>query len=466
MDIKDRNIIILLMLLQLVITLPFINSFPIALDEPFSIFYAQQDINEFLPVINQGNNSPLHFILLHFWIKLFGISPVAVRSLSVLLSLIIIPVLFKLAKKITNQKWAVLTIALFIFSKFLHLHALEGRMYMLFILLFVSIVSLLYQIIIEGKNKFIWLIIINVLLFYTHYLAFFVFISEAIILLAYWRKVLVYWKTMLLGFLLFVVATIPGLMVLFKRIHTGATNDSWVPKPHISELYGNVLRFFNGTLIFLIICLLLLTLFFIKKPKLKGLILFTQAFKLLVVIFLVNYIGMYLFSVFIQPVFIDRYLLFTIIPMFLIFTYLGFKVFGDMPWLYILILGVPFVFNVKFVPKTNRSPDKIAAILSAENKLNVTKYIAPPWINLSIMYHYNQSNFSDYKNYQENALPEIYGLEEINALENFIFVNSREGYIKTKEQVVLYFRESHYLSEYHFLNDLYDIYYFKLNEDQ
>ena len=75
---SDRKIILGLIILQLAICLPMLNQFPIALDEPFSIFHSQQPIQEFWKIFEQGNNPPLHFLLLHVWIKLYGISAFAV----------------------------------------------------------------------------------------------------------------------------------------------------------------------------------------------------------------------------------------------------------------------------------------------------------------------------------------------------------------------------------------------------
>ena len=84
-EIKDYKLIIGLIALQLLVTLPFISVAAISIDEPFSIFYAQQDLGDLMSVFMDENNPPLHFVLLHYWINLFGISPLAVRSLSLLL---------------------------------------------------------------------------------------------------------------------------------------------------------------------------------------------------------------------------------------------------------------------------------------------------------------------------------------------------------------------------------------------
>ena len=188
MQFTDRKIIWSLIFLQVIVCLPFITQFPIGLDEPFSIFYAQQNLTEFLPEINKGNNSPLHFILLHYWIKLFGISPLAVRSLSLLFSLLTIPALYKLAKSGSENKYAIFVSLIFVFSRFNHFHAMEARMYSLFVLLFVWIIHDIYQIIFHDKSRFFSLIILNVLLLYTHYLGVFVVLTELILVVIYFNR--------------------------------------------------------------------------------------------------------------------------------------------------------------------------------------------------------------------------------------------------------------------------------------
>ena len=112
---SERKIILGLICLQLLICLPFIDSYPVDLDEPFTIFWSQQDLDEMLTMFRNENNPPLHFFLLHFWIKIFGIGPVAVRSLSLIFSVLTIPVLFKLGKKVKHQNLGFLVCLFFIF---------------------------------------------------------------------------------------------------------------------------------------------------------------------------------------------------------------------------------------------------------------------------------------------------------------------------------------------------------------
>ena len=43
-------------------------------DEPFSVYHSQLSLEHLLGIFQSENNPPLHFLLLHYWIKFFGIS--------------------------------------------------------------------------------------------------------------------------------------------------------------------------------------------------------------------------------------------------------------------------------------------------------------------------------------------------------------------------------------------------------
>ena len=52
------------------------------LDEAYSVYHAQQDKQQFIKIFEKEANPPLYFHLLHQWIKIFGTSERAIRSLS------------------------------------------------------------------------------------------------------------------------------------------------------------------------------------------------------------------------------------------------------------------------------------------------------------------------------------------------------------------------------------------------
>lgn len=81
-------------------------------------------------------NQPLYYILLHYWVKIFGGSEVALRSLSLLFGAATIPIFYSWICLLEGQKAALLGAALYTLSSFIIWHLQEARPYAL--LLFIS----------------------------------------------------------------------------------------------------------------------------------------------------------------------------------------------------------------------------------------------------------------------------------------------------------------------------------------
>ena len=151
MNKKSLLIVFALILLKLVLSIPFLTSQPIDLDEPFSIYHAQKSLPHLISIFKTENNPPLHFILLHFWEQLFGNGALSVRSLSLLFSLLTIPILWKIATQFINFKAAILLCLLFIFSDYHHYHGLEARTYSLLIFEYSLLLYFLMKILLSTR---------------------------------------------------------------------------------------------------------------------------------------------------------------------------------------------------------------------------------------------------------------------------------------------------------------------------
>lgn len=435
----DRNIVIGLVLLQVAVCLPFITSFPIALDEPFSIFWAQQDLGDLFLLFENENNPPLHFVLLHFWIKFFGISEIAVRSLSLIFSLITIPIIFNFAKRFVTQPLAVLTVLLFICSRFNHFHALEARVYSLFVLLFVLVLFDLYRFLFENKKSYFQLALWNVLLLYSHYLGGFVIIVEIIVILLFYRQLTMKKGIQLtMSFGLSALLYIPGLILFLKRFGTFSDKGTWVPEAQYSEIYGNIIRFFNNTFTFFVIAglIFLFLIIFRKNIMERFRRIFTEPKYLFIFCFFVfAYFGMFIFSKIIQPVFLDRYLLFTTIPLFLFLVIILGELLPKDKQQWGLIIIIPMLISTKWIPDNNRNPDEEAKYVREIISDKSLIAICPPFYDLTFIYHYNQKLFSDYKNFDERKneknIQSIYSFEDIENWDNFpeiIFIDANSQF--------------------------------------
>lgn len=393
MKLKEWHIILGLLLLQLLLCVPVLELFPIALDEPFTFFHAQLPLSDLLTEIGKGNNSPLHFVLLHFWIEWFGNSPFAIRMLSVLFSLILIAVLYLLARKITNRTISILIAGFFIFSRLNHYIAMEARMYGLFTLLFLLILYYLYGFIFEQKKSIFQLAIFNALLLYTHYLGAIIIVMEIGAVVVFYKhlskkKWIEMGATFLLGGLLFV----PGILFFFSRVDAFTSNGTWVPTTNFVDLWVNLIKFFNNEFAFFTtIGILVLLVFFKFKSREKviaekGIVFWSYWFFGLYLLF-------FLISLLLQPIFIIRYLQFLTIPLYLLLGQI-FSIYYpkelNRNWVFLLV--IPLGLSFKIIPETNRETDVLIRYVQELKTKEAVVYFCPPHYNYTIAYHLGEGS--------------------------------------------------------------------------
>lgn len=404
-------IIVFAIVLKLAISLPFIESFPIDLDEPFSIFHAQKSLPELMELFGSENNPPLHFILLHFWEKLFGINAFSVRTMSLLFSVLTIPLLYELSRKYVSQFGSILLLTLFIFSDFHHYHGLEARTYSLLILLFTMTFYILSKIILEKKFNyahFVGLSLFNVLLFYTHYISIFIFIAEITLLITFFKKE--YLKLYLVSISVFILTVGPWINTLMSRTGTITNHGTWLQQAQFTELYGLLNKFLNDkwSMMTLIICFVIL-LFYTRKTFVSIILNDRTRLFLLTSLAFIPYVLSFLFSRFGINLFYDRYLFFLTIPLFLliIFVFDRFEVHGR---LLLMIFAVGFVLRFDLEPNNNRDGNILAKYVHSLPHSPIV--IAPEYYDLTFLYHYDRAIFSDYNSVEKHVVPSIHPFDQ------------------------------------------------------
>lgn len=396
MDRKSLLIVFALILLKLVISIPFLTFQPIDLDEPFSIYHAQKSLPHLISIFKTENNPPLHFILLHFWEQLFGIGAISVRSLSLLFSLLTIPILWKIATQFINFKAAILLCLLFIFSDYHHYHGLEARTYSLLVFEYSLLLYFLMKILLSTSNTkskyYIMVGFLNALLFYTHYIFPLILLSEIGLILVFYRNV--DWKKLGFTAVVFVSLCLPWIPVMITRVDSIQTSGTWVSTAQYSELYGFINKFFNDKWVFLTLILISVGSFlFYKHRFIRFLNENKKAVIILVILFIIPFIGTFILSKYGGiDLFLDRYLFFLTIPLFtlcaIVFSQNG-KVFQYSALIFTLIFILRFDLKID----NHRDGDKLAKYVRSTGIKTIV--IAPDYYDLTFMYHYNQNLFKD-----------------------------------------------------------------------
>jgi mannosyltransferase len=108
-------------------------------DEVMALEYTQGSLMETIhTIIQPHHNGPLFYLLLFLWRQIVGDSDFAVRYMSVLFSVLTIPLLFQWTRKLLSGRTATISIWLFAFSPFVFWFAQEAKMYALHMLVSVA----------------------------------------------------------------------------------------------------------------------------------------------------------------------------------------------------------------------------------------------------------------------------------------------------------------------------------------
>lgn len=226
----------------------FVESNSIALDEPFSIYHAQMGIPEIIARLKTGNNPPLYEILLHGWIRVFGISPLSVRFPSLLFGAATASFVYLLGKEFLNRRTALLATVLVTFSTYQVYFSHEARVYALFSLLAtVSFYLFLKWARRPGHKTYIILLFFTDLaMVYAHYFAFFVILLQCVsvaLRVRTDRRLLPQYLAML-GLL--VLAYVPNIYVVWLRFRDASAHKTWVPPvENLGHLHDLIFYFSN-----------------------------------------------------------------------------------------------------------------------------------------------------------------------------------------------------------------------------
>ncbi len=398
---------LLIFLANFLLKILFVSHNEIAMDEPFSLYYAQMDLPSIFTMLKTENNPALHFIVLHFWIKLFGISAFSVRFLSVVFSALTAVVVFLIGNKFFSKQIGIIAALIFTLSLFHVYFSHEARVYPLFI--FLTTLSLYYFLSIVSHasawKPYIALFMVNLLLIYAHYFGFFVLAAEflSIFFIGNFRQI---WKKMLGVFILLAVSYSPNIIIFLQRFTVSVQHGTWVRKPEVSELYGNLNRFLNSRTVMFIFILIGICYFILllRKQKLTSTvaIFFNNPYaRVLVVWFVFPYLAMFLLS-FWAPMFLDRYIIYISIPFYLLIAvFIGtFTEHRNIRLASTMILLLAMAFYVRLAPDNNRRVDDVVKLVNElkAKDTNTLVIISPEYSYLEYVYHYKIDYFKDYKN--------------------------------------------------------------------
>ncbi|MFC2102666.1 glycosyltransferase family 39 protein [Bacteroidota bacterium] len=392
-----------ILLLNIIYKILFLGSRDITIDEPFTLFYSQMPIREIMYLLPGENNPPLHFLLMHAWINLVGIEPFQARLLSLIFGAFSAVLIYLVGIRNFSRSVGISAALLLTFSNFNTYIAQEARVYSLFVFLSILSVLLFLELIKKFKTRLlIGLIVVNILLIYSHFFAFWILVLEYSFILVFkdLRKRL--FRPFLFMAAVLLIAFLPYLSIFIGRF-LASSGGTWLEPPTLSSLYNLLWKFCNQPVPTVgVIVILSLGLGKYLFSVIKGNSVSRTSVLFLVAWFLLPTLLTFLIS-FALPLFYEKYLVFISPAIYLLIGVSVESLSASKAVRYGTFLLLLTAFIATSTPRPYDSKSITLMIRDIED-LNTNKdpiVITPGYFDKTFIYHYNREWFKDYQRLDE-----------------------------------------------------------------
>ncbi|MCD6327552.1 glycosyltransferase family 39 protein [bacterium] len=236
---KQKAIAVAIVLLAVVLRLWGISFQSYWQDEAYSVVLARDPVNAIIRAQIDDSSPPLYYIMLHFWIKVFGDSEVASRLLSALLGVCLVGAVVIVGAALFRPAIGLIAGGMLALSPLAVFYSQEARMYTLAPLL--AVISVYYCFLVTEKpsrKAITGLIVFSAAMLYCQNYGVFVLGAECLYILSR-RKVRPDPRPML-ALMGVVAAYVPWLLVLSRQVSEGKT--PWIKEARLDMLFDTILH--------------------------------------------------------------------------------------------------------------------------------------------------------------------------------------------------------------------------------
>lgn len=235
---KNFWVLLVILLVALILRLYRLGANDLWYDEIYSVLISKKFLSDW--------NPPVYFVFLHYWIKLFGLSEFSLRFPSLIFSVVSIPCLFFLGKKIFNRQVGLFGVLMMSLSGFHLWYAQEARPYSLSVLLSILSTYYLYCFIKEEKIKFgLVYVLFSVLGLYANitYYHLFLILTQFLAVMIFFKK---RFFLKLIVFLSLIFCCFALCLDLFISKLLYVKVGFWIPEPTLKSLIFTLENFNLG----------------------------------------------------------------------------------------------------------------------------------------------------------------------------------------------------------------------------
>ncbi len=395
---NEAIIIIVFIIFNLVTKLLHIGHTSIWLDEASNLQWALMSFKEILDKSLTDANGPIFTMLYKIWVSFVGTELIYTRLFPAIIASLTVWPLFSLGKRLFNKETGIITISIFSLASIYVQYSHDGRSYTL--VTFLTVLSFLFfiNILQSGKVKhLIFYALSTSLLLLTHLTPLMILPVQFFYTLLFIRSNL---KNVLLSYAGMAISVgILGIWILNNNWF-GGNETVWLPIPTLKDIIQLFTSYLNTKYTLVLISLVSLWIvihrYLIKKQSFQ----LRKEFFLTLLWFIFPVVMIFLVSVFYNPRFLPKYMLYSVPGLYLSLGYL-FTIVSSSKWINRILTSLLLVlilsgFNIK--------PDKAEYWEKAYNFQQ--KYednesltvICAYYQYYSFSYYYDREAYMDYNN--------------------------------------------------------------------
>lgn len=265
-------ILLIILSIGLLFRIYHLGSESIWIDEGYSIIFAKLNLFQIIEQTSKDVHTPLYYVILHYWMNLFGDSEFAIRFPSVIFGFLAIPMIYMVGSLIFDKKAGLLSSLILALSIF-HIHySQDARMYSLMALM--SLISMYFFIKLTRESSFvssIGYILSSTLLIYTHYFGLFIVVSQNIYTSTMFflqrEKLKINLRTWIILQITLTLLFSPWIVIFVKQI-LRVKSGFWIPDPTFETLVRSF-RMYSGHYL-LLLFLVLSVVSVVQYQQIKG----------------------------------------------------------------------------------------------------------------------------------------------------------------------------------------------------
>ncbi|MFQ6039280.1 MAG: glycosyltransferase family 39 protein [Candidatus Poribacteria bacterium] len=211
------------------------------LDEANGIRIAEKSFPEIISELKDDVSPPLHYFMLHIWMKIFGSGELSTRAFVAIFGILLIPAIYYVGSSLFNRRVGLISAFIASVAQFHLRYSQEVRMYSMLALLGLLSAYLLYKALTtDTRTSWIGYTLCATLTIYTHNYGIFIAISGVVFFVICAIIQNTGWKKFLLAQCIIAVLYLPWLPVLILRQYGSSAIVGWIPymRPyHVYETF-------------------------------------------------------------------------------------------------------------------------------------------------------------------------------------------------------------------------------------